>query len=238
MSEWEELRGGRVTPGVVRIGATVRRPVLHDARFRHELLRHLEATGFAGSPRILGMDDEAREILTYLEGDVPADLGHYADEQLVAAAQLLRTFHNASAGFASVIAAGAEVACHNDFSPTNCVFRAGLPWAMIDFDAAGPGLRLWDVGYSAFVWLDLGNSDYTGTEQIRRLRVFGAAYNHPSCHPAAIAVHAVARQAVLASAGRAAGNSALAIWSKAACDWTCEHMLEVLQPSNQFNAQL
>ncbi|RVI98961.1 hypothetical protein CN193_22055 [Sinorhizobium meliloti] len=43
----------------------------------------------------------------------------------------------------------------------------GLPCALIGTVARG--LRLWVLGYSAFAWLDLGNFDYTGDEQIRRL---------------------------------------------------------------------
>lgn len=34
------------------------------------VLLHLEAVGFEGAPRFLGVDDEGREILTYIEGDV------------------------------------------------------------------------------------------------------------------------------------------------------------------------
>jgi hypothetical protein len=35
----------------------------------HQLLLHLEKKGFAGSPRFLGLDEQGREILTFLEGE-------------------------------------------------------------------------------------------------------------------------------------------------------------------------
>ena len=53
------LAGGRVTQGVVRIGDTVRRPVSGDHALQHDLLKHLEQSGFTGAPRFLGLDDEA-----------------------------------------------------------------------------------------------------------------------------------------------------------------------------------
>jgi hypothetical protein len=38
----------------------------------HALLRHLAAAGFDGAPRVLGIDAQGREVLSYLEGEVPA----------------------------------------------------------------------------------------------------------------------------------------------------------------------
>jgi hypothetical protein len=54
------LSGGRLTAGVVRVGGTVRRPTGPHSPFVHELLAHLEAVGFAGAPRLLGVDDQGR----------------------------------------------------------------------------------------------------------------------------------------------------------------------------------
>jgi hypothetical protein len=41
------LLGGRITPGVVRVGDTVRRPVGPHSTFVHALLHHLEHVGFS-----------------------------------------------------------------------------------------------------------------------------------------------------------------------------------------------
>lgn len=228
------LSGGRVTAGVVRIGDTVRRPMTSDHSVAHALLRHLELHGFDATPRFLGIDAEQREILSYLEGEVPADLGHYDDQVLAAAAALLRRFHDACADFPAVRAAGAETMCHNDWGPPNAVFTGGVPVGMIDFDTIGPGLRLWDLGYSAFSWLDLGDDAYTGEQQIARLRVFADGYGRDACSAEEIAVYAVARQAALAAAGRAKGQHEMAEWAATAADWTVVNVTERLLPTGMM----
>ncbi len=225
------LTGGRITAGVVRIGDTVRRPIREDRTEVHALLRHLEAKDFAGTPRFLGIDEKGREMLSFLPGEVPADLGPYDDRPLAAAAGLLRAFHDATADFAAQRSPGAEVVCHNDWGPLNAVFRDGLPYGLIDFDTIAPGFRLWDLGYSAFGWLDLGNDDYRGEEQIRRLAVFAAGYGLDRCSPAQIAVHALARQTALAASGRRRGMAAMAEWAETCASWTATHVVERLQPT-------
>jgi Ser/Thr protein kinase RdoA (MazF antagonist) len=225
------LTGGRVTPGVVRVGDTVRRPIRDDRTQVHRLLNRLEAGGFDGTPRFLGIDAEGREILSYLPGEVPSDLGHYDDVQLAAAAALLRRFHDATAGFATETAAAAEVLCHNDWGPPNAVFRDGLPYGIIDFDTIAPGLRLWDLGYSAFSWLDLGDPDYSGDEQIRRLSVFATGYGLERCSTPQIAAYALARQAALAASGRRRGLTAMADWASDAAAWTAANVVERLLPT-------
>lgn len=70
-SESEQpLAGGWMTRGLVRIGGTIRRPLHDRSAYVQAVLLHLEAVGFEGAPRFLGVDDEGREILTYIEGDV------------------------------------------------------------------------------------------------------------------------------------------------------------------------
>ena len=64
------LSGGRLTPGIVRVGNTVRRPGKANAAFAHDLLLFLEDQDFPFAPRFLGMDDQGREILSYLEGEI------------------------------------------------------------------------------------------------------------------------------------------------------------------------
>ena len=79
------LIGGRVTPGVVRVGATVHRPQGPQSAFAHRLLGRLAERGFAGAPQFLGVDDRGREILSFLPGDVPPDLGTFTAAQFGAA---------------------------------------------------------------------------------------------------------------------------------------------------------
>ena len=144
------LTGGRLTAGVVRVGDTTRRPSGPHSAFVSRLLRHLEAVGFDGAPRALGVDERGRDVLTFVDGWVPPNLDHFPDGTLVAAARLLRRFHDATAG--SELAAGHEVVCHNDASPCNAVFVAARPVALIDFDHAAPGARQRDVAYAGWLW--------------------------------------------------------------------------------------
>ncbi len=153
MSENEILlSGGNVNTGVVRVGNTVRRAMTPASPTIHRLLLHLEAKGFAGSPRFLGVDRKGREKLSFLEGEtgIPPAIWQ-SDEPLIAGAKLLRRYHDATLDFvqsdADVWAERAtedkrqEVICHNDFAPYNFVYATGLPWGVIDFDLAGPGPR-------------------------------------------------------------------------------------------------
>jgi hypothetical protein len=231
MTEGQRLTGGRTTPGVVRIGDTVRRPVTHDVAFRHDCLLHLEHVGFSQAPRFLGIDTAGREMLSFIPGSVPDDLGFYTDAQIRMAAALLRRFHDATATMPLIKEGGFEVACHNDWAPTNTVFLADEPIAMIDFDTARPGERLWDAGYSAFTWLDLGNDDHPADEQIRRLDVFAQGYGWSGCTVARLAVYALARQTALAASTRARGKSDIADWATSCANWTALNVVDQLLPS-------
>ena len=170
------LPGGWVTSGVVRIGDTVRRPLATNAVFAQRLLRHLELVSFDAAPRHLGVDEKGRQILSFIEGDVPSDCraAVWSDAELGAIASLLRRFHDATSG--AEVASGAEVVCHNDFGPWNLVWRHGLPVGVIDFDNAAPGRRLDDLGYALWKALNLGLIVVPTAEQRRRAAVFAAAY--------------------------------------------------------------
>ncbi len=132
------LSGGRVTPGVVRVGGTVRRPARPNSQFVRALLTHLHERGFDAVPCHLGSDEQGREVFSFIEGHVPPDLdASFPDEVLASAARLIRRFHDATEG--SALAAGEEVVCHNDLSPCNFVFLRGEPVGIIDFDNALQG---------------------------------------------------------------------------------------------------
>src|SRR5215212_1013457 len=99
-AEAEHLLAGTVST-VVRIGDTVRRSTGPWTPAVHALLRHLEEVGFDGAPRVLGIDEQGREVLTYLFGDVPrrASPEIMTDGVLVELGRLLRRYHDAVAGF-------------------------------------------------------------------------------------------------------------------------------------------
>ena len=168
------LKGGRTTAGVIRIGDTVRRPIKARAVFVHELLRHLERRGFEGAPKFLGIDRVGREVLSFIPGSVPPELGYFSDAQLTAAARLLRQLHDATLD--CPLRHGYEVVCHGDASPCNCIFVDGVPQVLIDFDDAQPGSRLDDLGYAAWLWIDIGNDDLSVDSQAQRVADFFGHY--------------------------------------------------------------
>jgi hypothetical protein len=170
----ERLAGGTVTP-VVRVGATVRRATGPWSARVHQLLRHLQAAGFEGAPRFLGVDEQGREALTFIAGEVTTygpPAGMYTDGALVAAAKLLRRFHEATVDFAPGHLDGwrfqvgapraGPVICHNDAGPYNAVYRAGHPIAFIDWDFAAPAPREWDIAYALWRFVPLYD-DHTCT---------------------------------------------------------------------------
>jgi hypothetical protein len=203
MTEEIPLVGGmdpRCPP--VRVGDTVRRPAGSSRESVRDLLRHLEAVGFDGAPRHRGTDEQGREVLSYIEGDVP--LPPYptwamTDAALLDLGALVRRFHEAAAsfvpppgaawatGWADPTATTADAAdlnrtiCHNDLFPENVVFRDGRVVALIDFAMAAPGRPLWDLAIAAELWGPLGDparrdqhpADLDG---IRRLGVLARGY--------------------------------------------------------------
>lgn len=161
------LYGGNVT-GAARIGQTVRRTTGPWSTTVHTLLRHLEANGFTGAPRFIGMDEQGREILTFIKGEV----GHYplphymwSDDSLVAVAHFLRRYHDATVNYVPPADAvwqfvypdrsQREIICHGDVAPYNMIYQDSRPHALIDFDTAGPGPRLWDLAYAAYRFVPL-----------------------------------------------------------------------------------
>jgi aminoglycoside phosphotransferase (APT) family kinase protein len=193
-----QLSGGNVST-VVRAGNTVRRTMGPWNPAVHELLRHLESQGFSGAPRFLGIDERGREVLTFIDGEIgnyPLKVYMWSDEVLQGVARLLRRFHDATVAF--VPSPGAtwqfeypdavqhEVICHNDVAPYNVVYVDGRPAALIDFDTAGPGPRLWDVTHAAYRFVPLLHIDNdvmrqagltNPAMQARRLKLFCSAYD-------------------------------------------------------------
>jgi Ser/Thr protein kinase RdoA (MazF antagonist) len=198
------LAGGDVTEGVVRVGDTVRRPRGPWSDSVALYLLHLELVGFDGAPRFLGVDEQGRDILEYIAGDVPSQpVVKWAatTDVLVAVARLLRRLHDASASFVPPPDASwfgddvavelpaelppeppADVVSHFDVTPQNVVFRAGEPAALIDFDLTRPGARLRDVVNTAMYWVPLvapqdRDPAFAACDTTSRLAAFVDAYD-------------------------------------------------------------
>ena len=166
----EELPLGGNLSASVRIGDTVHRRAGPWTPAVHALLAHLQRVGFGAAPEALGMDEQGRAVLAFIPGEVhpgwpdPLPSWMFQDEgTLMAAGKLLRRFHDALEGFIPppnarwrFVAPGAhEVICHNDWSPSNALFRGHTPVVMLDWDSAGPGSRAWDVANAASWWVPL-----------------------------------------------------------------------------------
>jgi hypothetical protein len=172
----QELRGGAQTAGIVRLGMTVRRPQHARSDYVHRLLQHFERVGFAGAPRYLGIDGQGREILSYLEGDVrvgsPVRL---SDTQIISASQLIRRFHDATAGTA--LAKGQEIVAHNDLGPHNIVFLGDEAIGIIDWDEdVAPGRRLVDFAHAVWCCADVCEPGVEVAEQARKTRLMCESY--------------------------------------------------------------
>jgi hypothetical protein len=160
------LLGGMSTPGVVRVGDTVRRPMQANADYVHGLLLHLEQRGFEGAPRFLGVDSKGREILSFIDGYAPPHNGFELTEEAVrAGARLVRDVHDLTQG--TPFAAGSEVAAHRNLSQPNFVFRDMIPIAIIDWDVTSPGTRVENLG--DFLWAFVHPAVYGDGEPAARM---------------------------------------------------------------------
>lgn len=58
---------------IVRIGDEVHRPTHWWTPAVHDLLNYLASVDFPYSPRVLGVDADGREVLSYIEGESGRD---------------------------------------------------------------------------------------------------------------------------------------------------------------------
>jgi hypothetical protein len=190
----ERLYGGIANAGkVVRIGDTVRRPASPFTESILALLEHLHDVGFDGAPRPLGIDDQGREVLSFIEGDVPIPpfpAWSMSHAPLASVARLQRRFHEAVVGFDPSAhpwcddladPRGGAIVAHSDICPENVVFQGGEAVAILDWDFAAPGRRLWDVAAVMSMWGPVHDpSDpvggMEGLDPFARARVVADAY--------------------------------------------------------------
>ena len=187
------LHGGTANRGrVVRVGETVRRPARPTSAATCALLEHLASVGFDGAPRYLGTDEQGREVLTYVHGHAvtpPYPAWALGEPALRSVAVLLRELHDATEGFDPGPHAWpgpvparfrGRLVTHNDPNLDNVVFREGRAVALIDFDLASPGSRVWDVASAARLWAPLRRDEDVDDARrglsLERLRSFVDAY--------------------------------------------------------------
>jgi hypothetical protein len=203
----QRLPGGNAG-GAVLVDGTVRRATGAWTPAVHDLLRHLERRDFAAAPRVLGMDERGREVLTYLSGTTvgttrPWPAWVHSAEALVQVGRWLRGYHLAVRDFVpppgAVWRIGArewqpgDVIGHNDAAPYNAVWSptstadetAGRLTGFIDWDFACPCPPIWDLAFTAFSWVPLHARDVVAAEGFSdfdarplRLRLLLDAYGY------------------------------------------------------------
>jgi hypothetical protein len=169
---FKSLPGGGANRGaVIRVGDTVRRPRRANSVSVHRLLSHLESVDFLGAPRPLGFDEQGRELLSWVEGEVPLrPLPPWALslETLSGVGEMLHDFRRAASTFRSrcgdrwfsepsvprPFTTTGNIG-HNDIDFGNIVFKDHRPIALIDFDFAAPSDLVWEVAVTAYYLVPL-----------------------------------------------------------------------------------
>jgi len=232
-----EREAGQALPGgfvgdATLVEGTVRKAPPGDAAFVHRLLRHFEARRWDGAPRYLGTDEQGRDVLSFVDGEVPWRAGEEirTEESLVEVARLVRRFHDLTAG--TELAGGHEVVCHNDLSPKNTVYRGSRPVAFLDWDIAAPGERIHDVAHVGWQYVGLGPGIADAAEAVRLVHVVADAYgaiDHRALTEAILwwqdrcwrGIEAAAERGEPAMVRLRETGAADAV--RAAYDWTYEH---------------
>jgi hypothetical protein len=181
----ETLPGGNMD-GAVLIDGVVHKQAAPWTPTVHALLRHLEQAGVDGVPRVLGFDEQGRQMLSYLPGEViggrePWPAWVREESTLVQVGQWLRRVHDATADFTPP--AGERwfidrtmqpgwIVGHQDAAPYNAVMDGGRLVGFFDWDIAFPSPREEDLGYSALLWVPLTAPDpgeQPGPDHVRDL---------------------------------------------------------------------
>lgn len=194
----QTLPGGN-TDGAARIGGVVHKRASATTPSVHALLRHLEQAGVDGVPRALGFDEQGRQMLTYLPGEVIGDSVSwpawvYADSTLVQVGQWMRRIHDATAAFVppkdeqwftGTTMRPGWIVGHQDAAPYNAVMDGDRLAGFFDWDMASPSPREDDLAFSALVWVPLTAPD-AGEQSVasdardrsRRLHLLLDAYRY------------------------------------------------------------
>jgi hypothetical protein len=191
----EQLDGGIANAGrVVRVGPHVLRPSSSHSGSIHAFLRAVRHAGFEGASSPVGIDEDGRERLVFIDGDVPVapypDWSQ-SDTALASIAGLLRGLHDAARGFDAhgrtwdeslADPAGGTLVCHNDVCPENVVFRDGIAVALLDFEFAAPGRPVYDVAQLARLCVPIDDEfdqvrlGWRPADRPARLRLVADAY--------------------------------------------------------------
>ncbi|WP_026550782.1 phosphotransferase [Arthrobacter sp. Br18] len=178
----ENLAGGNVSEGVVRIGSTVRKPWTDTTPNVFEFMTFVREAG-VDVPAVIGRDEQGRQVTEFVPGRLALNAGPLSHTELRRVGAMVRAIHDASSTFTSpqgaqwttaIPAPGEDLICHNDLAPWNLII--GDRWTFIDWDAAAPSTRLWDLAYAAQAFT-LSDPDQVPEEAARNLKAFINGYD-------------------------------------------------------------
>ncbi|WP_454294485.1 phosphotransferase [Salana multivorans] len=227
----EALEGGNSAFGVVRVGATVRKPWLPTTPRVHELMVALRSAGI-DVPEPRGRDRAGRQVLEHVPGHLAMGGPPLSLAELGLVGSLVRQLHDAAEPVAvgpepwPVLLpppeddTGARLLCHNDLAPWNLVL--GERWVFIDWDGAGPSTRSWDLAYAAQTFT-LNDPDVAPAVAAGRLAALVAGYDPDPQLRAALTDAIVARPAAMRDHLAAAAASGWEPWASMHRDGHGEH---------------
>lgn len=149
------LAGGNASGTVVRVGDTVRKPWTDATASVADFVGALRERGI-DAPQPRGRDEHGRQVIEFVPGMLAMEVGSLSRDDLRRVGRMIRGIHDASAAYTpladaiwrtAIPAPAADLVCHNDLAPWNLI--TGERWVFIDWDAAAPSTRLWDLAYAA-----------------------------------------------------------------------------------------
>lgn len=181
MEHEQLLSGGNASGPVSRVGSTVRKPWTDASSYVLDFMAAVKRAG-VDVPAPLGRDDVGRQVTEYVPGKLAIDAAPLTESELVRVGEIVRAIHDASQTYApassavwnTVIPAPEDdLVCHNDLAPWNLII--GERWTFIDWDAAAPSTRLWDLAYAAQAFT-LSDPGQPPGDAARRLTAFAEGY--------------------------------------------------------------
>jgi len=150
-----QLPGGNASGNVRRVKNTVRKPWTAATPSVNAYVEALRAAGI-DAPEPLGLDEHGRSVQEFVHGTSAMTADPLLPSDLQRVGAIVRAIHDASAQFSppenavwdtAIPAPGDDLVCHNDLAPWNLI--VGDRWVFVDWDAAAPSTRLWDLAYAA-----------------------------------------------------------------------------------------
>jgi Ser/Thr protein kinase RdoA (MazF antagonist) len=218
MNDEQKLEGGNVCDGVLRIGATVRKPWTASTPSVLKFMRAVREAG-VDVPAVLGQDEQGRQVTEFIPGRLALESDPLTHTELRRVGAMVRAIHDASESFVpssdaqwatAIPSPGDELICHNDLAPWNLIICDR--WTFIDWDASAPSTRLWDLAYAAqgFTLSDTGPSPEEAAQNLAAfINGYGADQYLRDQLPAAMHQRAAAMYQLLESSHR----SGLEPWS-------------------------